>query len=493
MKILFNPAYVLKPDGDTVLLLAKTGIFALYTSANLSFSGVIHPIHAIILSQVDGSEYEIVVDRITSYLNITKDYVKSFIDKLINNEEDVGFEYKGAIIGFPKMTIITDFDDSANKTKYSLSDFLIDIPNLFYKRHNNVSFITIMLNNLCYTDCYYCYADKRIPTSCKISLMRLKEVIAEAKKLNVVSIDLIGGEVFLYKYWKELLKELVSVGYYPFISTKLPLSESMVADFQELSLPLQFSLDSLIPSTLVDMLNVSERYRNDVVKTLSLLNKYNIPIAVHTILTQRNITISDMQSIYDVLKNFSNIIYWKPDIGNESIYSRPKYRGKVTPSNDMLALVYDFFKNLSSIAPFKIKYEGIEPLGTSDNKSSLNRDEEFRNFLNRAYCAGNFSQLFILPDGEVTICEELYWHPHFIIGNIINQDLHQIWTSEKALSLYNVKQHDIAKQSLCSICKVFDTCRKEKQICYRDIVRKFGLDNWDRPDILCPLNKNETI
>ena len=29
--------------------------------------------------------------------------------------------------------------------------------------------------------------------------------------------------------------------------------------------------------------------------------------------------------------------------------------------------------------------------------------------------------MYILPDGKVTICEELYWNEHFIIGDVTKQ------------------------------------------------------------------------
>ena len=36
-----------------------------------------------------------------------------------------------------------------------------------------------------------------------------------------------------------------------------------------------------------------------------------------------------------------------------------------------------------------------------------------RKFFSRSYCSGLFSSLFILPNGKVTMCEELYWYPKF--------------------------------------------------------------------------------
>jgi hypothetical protein len=37
----------------------------------------------------------------------------------------------------------------------------------------------------------------------------------------------------------------------------------------------------------------------------------------------------------------------------------------------------------------------------------------------------------ILPDGQVTICEEQYWQPNFIIENILTNTIDEIWQSKK--------------------------------------------------------------
>ena len=56
------------------------------------------------------------------------------------------------------------------------------------------------------------------------------------------------------------------------------------------------------------------------------------------------------------------------------------------------------------------------------------RDKEFQN---RPLCEGNLSYMLVLPDGKVTICEELYWHPQFILGNITEKSIMEVWMSDK--------------------------------------------------------------
>lgn len=129
---------------------------------------------------------------------------------------------------------------------------------------------------------------------------------------------------------------------------------------------------------------------------------------------------------------------------------------------------------------FPILSSGLE------KTEALHSVKTWAKFNERSVCAGNYLQLFILPDGKVTICEELYWHPKFIVGNILEQSLNEIWNSEAALSLYYIKQSKISDESPCKICKDYEVCRIPKQVCYRDIVRKYGTKHWDYPDVNCP-------
>lgn len=112
-------------------------------------------------------------------------------------------------------------------------------------------------------------------------------------------------------------------------------------------------------------------------------------------------------------------------------------------------------------------------------------------------CSGNLNALYILPDGKVTICEELYWHPHFIIGDLKKQTLKEIWNSQKAKDIFYLKQSSIPSDSPCSSCQDFFECRKYKHICWRDTILAYGADKWYYPDISCPkaphINKDIAI
>lgn len=108
-------------------------------------------------------------------------------------------------------------------------------------------------------------------------------------------------------------------------------------------------------------------------------------------------------------------------------------------------------------------------------------------FKNRRLCTANYSSLFVLPDGQVTICEQLYWNPHFIVGDITRQSLAEIWNSEKALNLYYLQQNTLSDKSHCKTCKYFIDCRQKMGgVCWKEVISAYGTENWDFPDPSCP-------
>jgi radical SAM protein with 4Fe4S-binding SPASM domain len=484
MNITLNPNYVLKNDDGCVLLLAKKALPDV-TNINESVNATIHPFHAMILSFVNGDEYDIVLSRASEQLQIDREKIKKFIDPLIENDKQIGPLYKNMLLGFPINTIIKS--DAKRPKPYKPSDFAYSYLDVKTKRHKTPSTLTLMVNNKCATNCIYCYADKRIPTDCKIPFERIAELVAEAKKLGVISFELIGGEVFLYKQWRDLLKLYLQYGYEPFLSAKYPLTEDDVKFLADISIShIQISLDTMIPENLKKILRVNDEYVSRIQKTFEYIDKYRIPVVVHSIVANANDSLEDMISIYEFLYKFNNIKYWLPEIAGPSIYTGEDDFDAFKARKENILEMQNCIDELIKKSKIKIINGLTKMEDVKQNYSQERYDERFKNFMSRGLCSGNFSHMYILPTGDVTICEELYWHPKFIIGNVLTQSLEEIWNSEKALSLFYMKQNEIPADSACADCEDFNKCRDIRQICYRDLIKAYGADKWYYPDANCP-------
>lgn len=483
--ITFNPDYVLKPDSGRALIMAALVGRNRLNGISDSFTNTIHPIYAMILSIIDGREYNECVNEASQILDTPTKLIDGFIRKLLNNPEQVFLKSGNKISAFPPNTIITVPSKQINH-RYNPELFSYSAIDLSMKRHLTPSNITLMVNNVCLTNCIYCYQDKRKTAKCTIPLDCIIKLIHEAHELHVKSFDVIGGEFFLYEHWREVLSELRKYGYNPYISTKIPLTEDDIKFLSKIGVcDLQVSIDSLVEEHLISSLKVAPGYVDKMIHSLHLLEPFNIPIMIHSVLTKYNDSTTDMKSVYDVIHNLSNLIDWHVVKGDESLYPKDNYRNIEINSYNQNKII-DYLETLKKERKVKIHIPDKVIENSNRESSSSHNQQQLTQFFHRSFCSGLYSSLYILPDGNVTICEQLYWNKQFIVGNIIEQTLEEVWNSDKAKSLYYIKQEDIPSDSLCHSCKHFNACRSTKQVCYREIIRKYGSDKWYYPDVNCP-------
>jgi radical SAM protein with 4Fe4S-binding SPASM domain len=165
-----------------------------------------------------------------------------------------------------------------------------------------------------------------------------------------------------------------------------------------------------------------------------------------------------------------------------------RFKGEFFFNKNRLAI-----NELEEIKKIVIEYRSLWPnkeihfSGYVEENSMFGGFEERKlKFSNRAKCNGNLSSIFILPDGKVTYCEQLYWIENFIIGDISNSTIKEVWQSSKARSKYYRLQNEYRPVSPCHTCLEFKTCHYTKGVCYKDIIEAYGEENWDFPDPRCP-------
>lgn len=482
--ITFNTDYVLKPDNGKALVMAALVGRNSQERIKDSFTNIVHPIYAMILSFIDGREKNVCIEDASNALGVPKELIENFIDEVTDNADMVYMKSKDGFSAFPPNTVVV-CDEARDNHRYEPEIFDYDKVNLTMDRHLTPSSITMMFNNICVTNCIYCYQDKSRKVGCSIPLDRIMELIHEAYRLHVTTIDVIGGEFFLYKYWREVLRELRKYGYNPFLSTKMPITEDDVKFLAEINThDIQVSVDTLIEEHLISSLKVKKGYVESLKKSISLLNKYGIPVIIHTVLTQYNDSIEDMLSVYEAIKDMECLVDWHVVKGDPTLYPRTDY-SNIEISRSKINALADLFEKLNEEGKVKIHYPKKSVPVMSLQKNS--QKKSFESFMNRSMCSGLYSSLYILPDGKVTICEQLYWNKRFIVGNVLHQSIEEIWNSKESNSLFYIDQASFPEDSLCHSCKSFKECRSIRQVCYRDIIRQHGKDKWYYPDTNCPL------
>ena len=351
--------------------------------------------------------------------------------------------------------------------------------------------LTFMLTNQCVTHCKYCYADTSTQIKSPLTTQRMMELIKEASDLQVQQVNLIGGEIFLHKDWKIILKELVKRGIAPeFISTKMPVTQKLLQDVQETGYQgiVQISLDAIHSEILTASLGVNGNYAKEMLHGLQLLDDSGLNYQISSVLTNYNCQLNVLAELLHELSHLKHIRDWRIIPASNSIYKEYNVFSHLKPTKAQITKVFNQIRPLLTQVSFPVI------LGKEVTDKNYQDTWGGSRCFKGSECSALTTHMFILPDGKVTVCEQLYWHPQFIIGNVTTQSLKEVWHSPQALHLCSLSRQDINKESPCRECRLFEDCFSYQNRCWSDIIKAYGKDCWDFPDPRCcfaPAMKNK--
>lgn len=479
--VVLNPDYCLKNDLRRIILYSKDTV---RYGGKADFIGRIHPMQAMILSFFTYKEsYAKCIENLMNFLHLTQERVEAMVKPFIENEA-LYTEWNGVKIVFPPnvLIILPNSDTEYNAPSVSANDLVCTNIDLLTERYyKGPHVLTLMLNNRCVTKCRYCYADIYSKVN-ELTTDEILTIIEDAKTINVSNIDLIGGEVFLKKDWHIILAKLVDNNMSPYyLSTKVPVTESIAKSLKDTGYNhvIQISLDSLDAQVLSELIGGGSNYIDKLLKGVEILQRYGFKIQVNTILTSLNCSIEQMERLYTYVKEINNLVYWEIRLPKKPIPCQANFE-RVKPNPQEVMKVYDFLRKM--IVP-------NAKIAIKTNDEVLN--EKFRsekcsgNSFGGGVCSSLYSSLFILPDGKVTLCEELYWHPQFIIGDLKESSLTEVWNSEKANFFLNKERIVEQLSHSCTSCSCTESCLDAHKRCWTKIVRTYGASHWNYPDPRC--------
>ncbi|MCP4179981.1 MAG: radical SAM protein [bacterium] len=478
---LLNPDYNIRNDIKRSIIIANSDSQCEFT--NEDWISFIHPVQAMILSFFSNPiTINNAVEELKEFLGIKQEEVLELVKPFIDNKKAIFTQYNGATFKFPKQIIVKY--DKHLKVNYTYTPEEFTYNELDFESFRLMkcpAAITIMVTNQCVTNCIYCYADRTKNVSCSIPFERIQELIQESKRLKIKDIFVGGGEFFLYDKWYELLKELYKYGYENiFISTKVPIKEEDIIKLKQFpKMSFQFSFDSVTDKKLNRILDVSGNYVERMKKTLEMMDEHGISYHVTTILTKINSDKDDLLNMLKYLSTLKKIIKWDMRIAFRSLYSSTEFESIKLLENERID-VLNYIDDLNKQHKLNIEID----------KSYLERGyfkaEKGSNSFQGAPCSANRSHMYILPDGNVTICEQMYWKERFIIGNILNNSIEEVWNSQESLKWVNLTKEDFREESACKNCEMLnECCNKYPNKCWADVLKAYGDENWDFPDPRC--------
>lgn len=479
--IVFNHYYRLKHDlrRTYIYSLRKTKYSQSKVSIDTSWLTKIHPIYAMLFAlasePIPLREY---ITHIANFLEISYKDAESLILPFLDRNEPFYSEYDNVVSQFPR-NILIDADNLLDDIiQYSPLEFQFDALDFETERalYSPLSAV-IMPNNTCTTDCAYCYADRSVHPQ-QMDFKYMKNIIEECKRLRMMFISITGGDIFLYKHWKELFDTMVLNGFnIGLVSTKTPLNPKDIELLKKYELDLQFSLDSINPTVCKKLVGMNPKYLGMVRQTFEAFDQFDFPFKVTTVLTNINGEISYLSELYNFLQQFNSIKEWEIRLAIRSLYSKKDF-DELNISKEKMNELNDWILKIQESSKIKISWD------ISDVNRYFKSTTGSKDFAG-ARCSANYSNIMILVDGKVTICEQLYWNPYYIIGDITQQSIVDVWNSKRALELAFPKREDFRDISPCKACEIFEKCYAFPNRCIVDVLKGYGLENRDFPDPRC--------
>lgn len=473
MNYIFNPIYKLKNDKDRILLTNNKKF------ADNEIMYFVHPAHAILLSYFDGSRnIKETIDSISKDFGIDKQITQKLVANIICNNEEIHFHYDGTTFTLPPQILVQNKDKTIRDDLDS--DNLIIEGKLDFQRRRLGRPINLLIciNLKCVTDCIYCYAHRKVAYK-PLSPKKWVDLIYKAKKTGIDTIEITGGEFFLNSGWEEIAQALVACDYAPDISTKVPLTHDIIDRIVATGLKtVQFSLDTVDQELAEHNLNVGSGYINKLLNAIRYCDEKELEVIIKPSMNKDTCTIENVNSIIDFAKTLKHLRRCVFTIIGYSCFKSEKNYLKIRPTLKQVEEVAHLVEHRAS--------EMSCPMYNDNQLYHLKEMKNFKKFKNRALCTANIDGLVVLPDGQVTICEELYWNKNFILGDVKKNTIEEIWNSPRAFKLWNISQDDIPEDSACKTCQDFENCRRGLGVCWKIVLAAYGQDKPFYPDPRCP-------
>lgn len=479
---ILNPDYHFKNDVDRVAMFSKRQVD--YDSS-ADWLGFVHPTQAMLLGTfTTGEPFEKHCVELAEHFGVAIEKVHHMIDPYLDNKEPVYTETSGVKVSFPKNVLIPveTLGDKIPSYDFTLEDLRCEHIDLTPDRtHRAPHSLLFMVTNKCVTNCAYCYADRHTRYN-PLTTEQILHLIDEAHRLRMSYIDVIGGELFCLKDWDVILKKLIDYGMSPsYISTKVPVTEEIARELLDTGYKgvVQLSLDSMDESTLKKIIHCGNGYIERIKRGVELLQAHGFKIEIDTILTKYNCDRRQLDDLYHYIKDFNFLEYWEVRVPEMSLYNGQSF-SSVKASRQQLEEITRYVREeIIPQAKFTI-YVSDEAL-TEPFRQGKDNIPYFKG----GVCSILQNRMFVLPDGKATLCEQLYWHPDFIIGDLTQQTFEEVWNSEKAKRIFSGEYFTQKGEKQCSQCKIQDFCKQSHRKCVVKVMKAYGMDNWDFPDPRC--------
>jgi len=305
----------------------------------------------------------------------------------------------------------------------------------------------------------------------ELSFEEIKDIIDQAKKLGLLVLKIFGGEPTLRKD----LPEIVCCCHDKGIATKMTtngtlINRKLAYDLVKSGLSeIVFSVDSF-SSDIHDKLRGvpgSWKKTDDAINFVTEAKKScrsNLRISANTVVTRCNYESLPLLFRYFASKSIKRPILIPVIVDpDETEKSELLLR-----RNDILTYNHKILPQLTEIAleeSFDIKEEELQMYGTTDEEiESSTKSHYSARILVNAYCFKPWYDLSIRGNGDVSPCNMIKEKRYNPIGNVKNENLEQIWFSDRYREFRMMCKR---KFEQCKRC-----CYSRSAICYSNLMKR---------------------
>jgi len=370
------------------------------------------------------------MDGITTLNEILSNYDKSFQMDLENNVSDL--TKKGIL--------------AVNEEKVKSNNIqCLDYKGPLLRR------LVIHLTSQCNLKCKHCYISN---FENELTIPVIDKILDDSDRVNVMNFSITGGEPFLNP---ESLKHIVFGCLKKGIRIENVFSNGLLLEKNENLVRL--IKDNFHTVFYISVDGLGENYDDfrgkkgafsELEKGLALLEKLNIPLFVNIFINRNNANC--LIDIYDYVKRYKNFQRIRIDNGFDmGDWNKNKNQFKINIQNEVEAVkkLLIHWKNDGLKYEFEYGHLFRYLFGKFFKISDLNYDID-------SLCCEYYKDVAILmPDGVMTPCVLTY--PSFACGDIYNNSIGEMWTSDKMRHFKSLKIKDLNIKE-CNNCEFLREC-----------------------------------
>lgn len=268
-KVIFNHGYVLRHDLKRTYIYDRKKLPVdkeIDSLLNRHWFTKIHPLYAMVLSFAsEAITVSELIMQVAHFLEIGESEASRIVLPFLDQEQPFYSHFGDVVSQFPKNILIDVEKAIVEPEIYTPKDFYFESIDLKTERALYAPrTMVFMPNNTCTTNCVYCYADRSIVPKA-MDFQRVQSIIEECRHLHMMDFSITGGDIFIYKYWRELLACINENGFQiGLLSTKTPLQKADIELLKKYDVNLQFSLDTMNPTISKQIVGMNSNYLEKV-------------------------------------------------------------------------------------------------------------------------------------------------------------------------------------------------------------------------------------